>query len=420
MKKKIDQKIIHFSTVENLPYREIKKRLNVGNNRIKQVLDAFSKGKEVDHIIGRPRVCDDRIKTFIEIETLKNAMLPSRHLKQLIKKDFDMEMSTSTINRVRNSLLFRWKPPRIKQSLSEAQKSIRYQFCKDFQEKLEHLPIYFSDECRFEQKADSSWRWIRRGDYNESSFSPISKSSTSVMIWAAIGYEFKSQLVIIEKNINSDEYTQIVTNNGFIEEANRKHGLFGWFFQQDGAPSHGSKNTFEKLSNQINILPGWPPNSPDLNPIELLWGIMKNILKKKEISTKEAFVKAIHEIWDAIPLKTINNLVVSFDRRIQFCIDCGGESIQAFVRNNLVQIPDEYLASDEKIPKLWTDEEDQRILSQVNQIGHKWKEISGLFPNRSPNEVKNRYFSTIMRSKVKGKRYLIPPVDDFLNLLEEY
>ena len=102
------------------------------------------------------------------------------------------------------------------------------------------------------------------------------------------------------------------------------------------------------------------------------------------------------------------------------CIDCGGESIQAFVRNNLVQILDEYFANDEKIPKLWTDEEDQRVLSQVNQIGHKWKEISGLFPNRSPNEVKNRYFSTIMRPKAKCKRYMIPPVDDFLNFLEEY
>ena len=55
MNKKIDQKIIHFSTVENLPFQEIKKRLNVGNNRIKQVLEAFSNGKEVDHIIGRPR-----------------------------------------------------------------------------------------------------------------------------------------------------------------------------------------------------------------------------------------------------------------------------------------------------------------------------------------------------------------------------
>jgi len=85
MNKKIDQKIIHFSTVENLPFREIKKRLNFGNIRIKLVLEAFSNRKEVDHIIGRPRVCDDRITTFIEIETLKNAMLSSRHLKYLIK-----------------------------------------------------------------------------------------------------------------------------------------------------------------------------------------------------------------------------------------------------------------------------------------------------------------------------------------------
>jgi len=55
------------------------------------------------------------------------------------------------------------------------------------------------------------------------------------------------------------------------------------------------------------------------------------------------------------------------------CMDCGGESIQVIVPNNLVQIPDECMA---KILKLWADEEDQRILSQINQIGHKLKEIS--------------------------------------------
>jgi len=56
------------------------------------------------------------------------------------------------------------------------------------------------------------------------------------------------------------------------------------------------------LSNILNILPDWPPNNPDLNPIELLWGTMKNILKKKEILDKSTFICIMKEIWEAIPI----------------------------------------------------------------------------------------------------------------------
>ena len=41
------------------------------------------------------------------------------------------------------------------------------------------------------------------------------------------------------------------------------------------------------------------------------------------------------------------------------------------------------------IPNLWTQEEDERIAAEVNEKGHKWKVISSLLTNRSPNEVKN-------------------------------
>ena len=71
------------------------------------------------------------------------------------------------------------------------------------------------------------------------------------------------------------------------------------------------------------------------------------------------------------------------------------------------------------IPILWTEEEDERIAAEVREKGHKWKVISSLLTNRSPNEVKNRYNTTILRSKIKQTRYLIPPVDDLLILLQE-
>ena len=48
-------------------------------------------------------------------------------------------------------------------------------------------------------------------------------------------------------------------------------------FQQDGAPAHRSRQTFLRLNVPELVEPeNWPPNSPDLNPVDyLIWGAQR-------------------------------------------------------------------------------------------------------------------------------------------------
>ena len=55
-------------------------------------------------------------------------------------------------------------------------------------------------------------------------------------------------------------------------------------FQQDNAPYHKAKMVqewFEEHNNEFEVLT-WPPNSPDLNPIEHLWDVLNKQVRSME------------------------------------------------------------------------------------------------------------------------------------------
>ena len=66
---------------------------------------------------------------------------------------------------------------------------------------------------------------------------------------------------------------------------------------EDGAPCHSARETQNWLrQNGINKLP-WSSQSPDMNPIENLWGILDRNLRKKKIklSTKPEVLALLHQ-----------------------------------------------------------------------------------------------------------------------------
>lgn len=50
-------------------------------------------------------------------------------------------------------------------------------------------------------------------------------------------------------------------------------------------------------ANNINWWNSWPSESPDLNPIEMVWNQMKRHIARIEPRTHDELVNAIHEFW---------------------------------------------------------------------------------------------------------------------------
>uniref|UniRef100_A0A3Q2DHT3 Phosphatase tensin-type domain-containing protein n=1 Tax=Cyprinodon variegatus TaxID=28743 RepID=A0A3Q2DHT3_CYPVA len=87
--------------------------------------------------------------------------------------------------------------------------------------------------------------------------------------------------------------------------------LFGdadFIFQQDLAPAHSAKATSTWLKDHGIPVLNWPANSPDLNPIENLWGIVKKkMIKRKRFIMEEGYELDLTYITERI-------IAVSFPR----------------------------------------------------------------------------------------------------------
>ena len=95
-------------------------------------------------------------------------------------------------------------------------------------------------------------------------------------------------------------------------------------FQHDNNPKHTSKTTIALLKRLRVKAMDWPSISPDLNPIEHLWGILKWKVEVCKVSNICQLCDIVMEEWKSIPVATCEALVNSMPRRVKAVLDNDG------------------------------------------------------------------------------------------------
>ena len=93
----------------------------------------------------------------------------------------------------------------------------------------------------------------------------------------------------------------------------------------DNAPTHSAKTTKQYFSSKgIQYTKNWPPNSPDLNPIENVWAWMKHRVYAKHHNTLAELKAAVQAAWADLPDSTCKTLMHSLQRRKDVCLERDG------------------------------------------------------------------------------------------------
>jgi hypothetical protein len=139
------------------------------------------------------------------------------------------------------------------------------------------------------------------------------------MVFAVISVGLKSDLLVVQGTIDTDQYIQNIDRLGFMNTPDEKHVTFGWIVQRDGAPCHASQVALDWLHESVDLIVDWLANSPDLSPVELLCEFLKKLIRRIKPSTIEELNNALIAMWALIPQSTIDKLGEGFQTRLELC-----------------------------------------------------------------------------------------------------
>ena len=141
----------------------------------------------------------------------------------------------------------------------------------------------------------------------------------------------KTELYFFNENLNSDLYSKILARC-----LNEKHLTYSpkcpkklaekWVFLQDNARYHKTAMSMGTIEEMVgNRYIEQPSKSPDLNPMEDMWSYLDRKVKEARCKTISSLKRTLTKSWRELDWKYVAKSTDSMNRRLQLCIDMGGQ-----------------------------------------------------------------------------------------------
>ena len=233
--------------------------------------------------------------------------------------------SKMTVRRTLKKMKYRKEFPRQTFMLSEKNRLKRIEWARN-NEHRDWRNVIFCDEASFWLHGGKVKLWVKRGKHRSL---PMPKHSAKIHVWAAWSSMGTFPLIVFNQNLTGHLYSKIL-EWGLLAQADALHAG-DWVLLQDNDPKHTSKVVKSWMEeNMPGKLMDWPSQSPDMNPIENLFGWMKgrlNRLPHKRPKTIKELKSKLNSLWDSITPEFLASYWESMPNRCQLLLENDGMKI---------------------------------------------------------------------------------------------
>lgn len=317
--------------------RKIAAKLNISECSVRRAVKRREEtGSHVDRQrSGRPRktskIEDDRIVILSKRDRRCSAV----NICSEINKTREQPVSVTTVkNRLLDVGLFGRVAIR-KPLLKTVHKQKRLQWAKIHSNWTmeQWKKVLWTDESKFEKFGSNRRQYVRRraGErVMESCIIPsVKHGGGNVMVWGCFGNNQVGDLVRVEGILEKKQYHRILGRNA-VPSGMHVIGE-GFVLQQDNDPKHTShlcKQYLERkqAAGKLELMV-WPPQSPDLSPIELLWEELDRKVKENMPNSVDGLWQCLLEAWGRITTETLDKLTTRMPRICKAVIKAKGGHI---------------------------------------------------------------------------------------------
>jgi transposase len=235
-----------------------------------------------------------------------------------VKETLDLPCSVRTVQRtIKEVDWLKFKKVKAAPVLSKRHQESRVQWASQMglMDDLEWCHVVFSDEKKWNLDGPDGMRyqWVDTRKPEPTNMRRHSGGG-SVMVWGAFCGGKRSELKFLEGSQDASSYVGTLQSHllPFFDPATQ-------IFQQDNAPIHTATLTRQWLQAQNVQVLAWPALSPDLNPIENVWGVLTQQVyaNGRQYGSVSELKRAILASWASLDPAYLEGLALSLRKPYQ-------------------------------------------------------------------------------------------------------